>query len=876
VTAIAKKKGLLRQARPASQHDIQINQDASEAAEPSSISHTFSIHTSLSQWMKPLGDFGWSNWLLLLMLSALPVALSHRLWLEIWRGGRPHAWDGAGHFAIAQIYDQTIFPDTFGWTHAYFGGMPFPDFYPPLFYWLVALLHHTHLFAFSNAFKMVVALPVLLMPASIWLFARAVSDNSRLAATGAALAGTALMVDARFLPSFASGLDYFSTFQIGLYTQPLGFVLLILWYAAYAQAAGRRWRFVASCLLLALTVLTNFFNAIVTILFIAANLVTDWLRLRRAASVDEKIAGRRALITHLSAPVIAFGLTLFWVVPMASRYNYFVTRPVISEFSQLISPALIGWYVLAIAGSIVWARQPSRATWPYLATCMVLAFAMLSAGTMVPRWFPLQSARFLTTLNFLLAVPVGQLLAFIFRAFARLLRETSGRGQPLSIKQVRYTTGTAAVLLALLAFNSPGPRPALAFYSHAEPPGLSGVLEFAGQHRDGRYLVEVLNPTDTPTSFDARAMNAYLGAQGNETLSAVFHEASVNALFALPVVNAFSQYPYSFGISSVLSDDFDFATQPLAEQIKRAQLLGAHYLVIHSPEMKSRLAQEPSIATQVDCGAWSVFELKAARQPEVRALPYRPALVVSGFTVKQRRADELSFIRLVEEQVTEGWFDVPLARSPEVKIDRIRDLEQFGALILDSYDCDDEERAFQILRDFAQRRAIVLLSSDATLFRRIRSAIGDFPMAEIVERAQQPHGQWVESRRPSVHYQESEIRKAWQSIHRVLEDRKVAVSTPAQGLEGRVDQNNITITLASPDADALPVLVATTYFPGWQRSDGQPIYAATPFHMLTFIRKTTQIVYARRWFDQLAIVLSILTFLCLLGLVVRNNSEAKS
>jgi hypothetical protein len=875
VTAIAKKKGPLQQTKPASLQNIKADQGAAAVADSPSTTLAFPSRARLGKWTKPFVKFEWSNWLLLLIVSALPVALSQKLWLEVWRGGRPHAWDGTGHFAIAQIYDQTIFPDTFGWTHAYFGGMPFPNFYPPVFYWLVGLLHHTPLFSFNTAFKIMVALPVLLMPAAVWLLARAVSDHSRLAASGAALASIALMVDSRFLPFFPSGLDYFSTFQIGLYTQPLGFVLLIVWYAVYVRIGERRWLFTASCLLLALTVLTNFFNAITAMLFMAASLTTDWIRLRRATTADAKAQEQRTLVAHLSTPVIAFGLTLFWVVPMFSRYDYFVTRPYIIEFSKLISPALIGWYVLAVAGSIIWTRRPSRAIWPYLAICILLALGILFAGTIAPRWFPLQSSRFLATLNFLLAVPVGQLLAFVFRAFAKLLGEISKREQPFSVKQVRYTAGTAIVLLALLALTSPGPRPALAFYPHAEPPDVSSVLEFARQHRDGRYLVEVINPTDTTISFDARAINAYLGAQGNETLSAVFHEASTNVLFSLPVVNTFSQYPDSFGISSMLADDLDFATQPLAEHIKRAQLLSARYLVIHSPGMKSRLAQESMIGNHFDFGSWSIFELKGAVQPDVHVLSYRPALVVSDFTVKQRRSNELSFIRLVEEQMADGWFDVILARSSESKIDRIRDLDQFGSLILDTYDCADESRAFERLRDFAQRRAIILLSSDAALFQRIKSAIAEFPMAEIIERMPEPPGGWIDSIRPSFHYQESAIRKEWQSIRRALERRKVAISTPMQNLASRIDQNTITITSPASETEPVPVLIPTAYFPSWQRGDGESIYATTPFYMLTFVRESTQIVYGRRWSDWLAMMLSILTFLCLLSVGVLSKMRIR-
>ncbi len=768
------------------------------------------------------------NALLFSIITVLPVALSQKLWLEIWRGARPRAWDGTGHFAIAQIFDQTIFPDTFGWTHAYFAGMPFPNFYPPLFYWCVALLHHTGLFSFAAAFKLVLTIPVLLMPIAMWLLARTVSDNSRLAATGAALAATALMVDSRFLPFFPSGLDYFSTFQIGLYTQPLGFVLLMLWYVSYTSAHKSRLKFALSCLLLALTVLANFFNAITATLIIAATLASDLIQYRRAPDSNQKASERRALLVHLAAPLVAVGLTSFWLVPMLTQYDYFVTRPSIIEINKLVSPALLVWYFLAVIGIILWLRRPTRAMWPYLVTCFVLAACVMFAATIAPRWFPLQSSRFLTTLNFLLAVPVGQLIAAAFRAFAKLLGEIQTREQPLTLRQARHTTGTAVFVLMLLALTSPGPKSAYAFYPAGETADIDAVLDFARQHRDGRYIVEVINPAATDVSFDARAINSYLGAQGNETLSAVFHEASPNALFSLPLVNAFSNYPDSFGISSVLSDDIDFAAQPLAAHLDRARLMGARYLVIRSPAMKEQLSGETAILARHDFGTWGIFELKGGAQPHVRALAYRPALVLSPLTLKQRRGNEMSFIRLIEEQVADGWFDVLLARSPEMKIDRLNDTENFGAVILDTYGAEDENLAFERLRELAHRRALILLSSNAKLFQRIRASITEFPLAVIVERAVEEPSEILETIRPARHYQSSAIRQGWAAIRNVLDRTKIAVG-PAT-ITGETGQGSIQLNSAAtvPD-ESIPTLIAMTYHPGWRRIDESPVYAITRF-----------------------------------------------
>jgi len=850
---------------------------------------------------------------------ATPVMFTWKLWAAIWDGEVARAWDGTGHSAIAQIYDQRIFPNTFGWTTSYFGGMPFPNFYPPLFYWCVALLHHTHLLSFATAFKLMVILPVLFMPAAIWFLAWFLSNRNKIVATAAAFAGVLLLVDLRIMGTLLAGLDYFSTFQIGLYTQPLGFVLMIAWFVVYSAANEKRAaetpalpraRLALSALLLALTVLSNFFNAITAVVFILATIANDLINLRCATKLDGSREDRYALLSHLLSPIIALFLTLFWIVPMITEYKYFVTRPFVPETESLFSPWLLGWYALAVLGTIAWwrgdkrkgadtkssvraARQDkfgakaksvttaidypdqqrdvplhARVMRPYLATCVLLALGIVFSATLAPSWFPLQAPRFLATLTLLLTVPVGFAVAFAFGWLGWLFGETGKSDVEFSFKRAQYSSVVAMVLFLLVAFTAPTLAWSYSFYPAGAKTSIDDVLEFARQHRDGRYLVEVINPKIGPAwteaSFDARAINSYLGSQGNESISGVFHEASPNALSTLPVVNAFSNYPDSFGVSSVLADDLDFAAQPLSEQIRRAQFLGVKYLVIRTPMMKERVNKELTSAIRHDIGWWAVFELSGTPIPKIQVLSYRPALVLSGFTVKARRRNEISFIRLAEEQFADNWFDVLLVRSPELKLDRLKDLENFGALIIDAYDYADENAAFERLRKFSQDRALICLSSDDALFRHIQSSRSEFPLLEIIDRQAEEGGETIEALKPTYHYNQSSIRQQWKKIHSALDRNKIPTNIALSDIKGEIGQNNIKLTASSNQMpSASPVLIANTFHPNWQRTDGKSIYAATPFYMLTFVDQSAIITYSRRWLDRVGLWISAGTFVLL-------------
>lgn len=361
----------------------------------------------------------------LLIVTLLPILFSTELWQGIWTGVRPFAWDGAGHYTLAQIYSDTIFPDVFGWTNGFFAGMPHPNNYPPLFYWLVALLAHSHLFSFATAFKIVIVLPTLLLPAATWLLAWKTSAKNEPVAFCAALSIAPLLVDHRFfITSGPLGITYLSTFVTGLYSHPLGYLFLILWFAAYSGRRQPLWRVALSALLLAGSFLSSFFGASVTVIVVGVTLIHDVLQLRGAArDADHERDAIQTLIGHLVSPVVAFCLALFWLAPVIAARDYIVTQPSSVPLGELLPPPVCIWYAVAGIGALLWLLSDRRfgIMSVYFTTCVILAIVVFFAPLVTPPWFPLHPTRLIATLNFLLALPIGITLAFGFGQLAQLL-----------------------------------------------------------------------------------------------------------------------------------------------------------------------------------------------------------------------------------------------------------------------------------------------------------------------------------------------------------------------------------------------------------------------------------------------------------------------
>lgn len=471
----------------------------------------------------------------------------------------------------------------------------------------------------------------------------------------------------------------------------------------------------------------------------------------------------------------------------------------------------------------MWYKKPTEKKIIYGLTCVILFILCFILAPFMPIWFPFQSNRFLATLNFLLCIPAGDFIAHLVRIIEyKYLKKNL---QPLEYVVPILVVIGLSVLLKAPVFD-------LAFYKKEMDERVAPILEFAADRKDGRYLVEVPDQRYPAAQLDGRAISAYLGSQGNEVTGVVFREASPNSIFFNPVINAFSAHPDSYGISSVLSDDLDFAEQPIHKHIERAKFIGVRYFVIISPWIKERLSRDQSIAHRYEIGAWTIYEIADPIIEKASVLENKPALLVSSFTVKGRKSDEISYIRLVEEQFNDAWFEVMLARSAEQSVDKLSKTDNFGALIVEKYSYEDIQVAFDKLLDYSYRNTLILIDDEDPLFKMIEDNKSMFPHLYILERPSEASGHLLSSEQPTTSYAESRIRTLWKQIRTLLEQTKRQVERASVKSQA-ISSNKMTLNVSTEGED-IPILLRASFHPNWRREDHQPIYAVTPFFTLTF------------------------------------------
>lgn len=386
------------------------------------------------------------------------------------------------------------------------------------------------------------------------------------------------------------------------------------------------------------------------------------------------------------------------------------------------------------------------------------------------RDFPLQTNRFLANFNFLLCLPVAIFLNFACEQMRQMFLEKTSF---IDSKKLKLTGLFLIVAFSFLLIESP--KYELAFYSDKEFGRIKPILDFAENNAKGRYLVENPDPNYQLAQLDGRAINSYLGAQGNKTANIVFREPSPSSLFFNPLVSVFSAYPENYGISSILADDLDFKELPIEKHLEQAKFLGIKYFLIISPWIKEKLAQ--ANLTEYKFGAWSIFEFGQDSFSDSQNLVYKPALVVSDFSLKARKSDDFGFLRLAEEQFNDAWFDVLLVHNPRNnKIDKLTNLENFGTVIIDKYNYANENEAFDILKTYSQKNLLILLDLEDELLKRIKAAAEEFINLKIIDYPIEEESHWLENEHPNTRYNESRIRPIWKQIKESLENQKVSAA----------------------------------------------------------------------------------------------------
>jgi hypothetical protein len=772
------------------------------------------------------------NLSLVVFFAVATLAVNREVFETLWRSHHIAGYDGTSHAVVGEYYAKHIFPKTWGWMPHWFAGMPFPQFYPPLFYFLAAVLYHLLPFSYGTIIKGLLTVLTALLPGlSCWVTWTHTRNISAALSTGC-LTLVALSYEA---PASGFGIAISATFRSGLFTQLLGFVCLLLWCQFFLQVEESKTARYLSVLFLFLTVLSNVHVVPIVALFFLVTLMYRSVGMLRHG---RQVQYRKCVCTYTLLGLLPLAGAGLWYIPLWAYFEYLTTMALpsmhLAAFLKM-SMAPVVLTCLAV-GLSTWRRDISMQIIAIVCILTVFAGTIESAG-LLPA-LPLQPFRFLASFYFLSCIPAGYVFGCMVGWF--------------SIRPMRLLAWMLLMTPFLWYLQAHKAEPFGHFGWYFDHAG-DRLQRFLAQLPQGTGLsnVEVHTPSGEPSHF---ALNAWLARDGFDTTYSVFRESSISSIFMTPLRNSLSKAKEAWGIDTFLAYDPDFLSQDFNRHLDRAAYMGVSHLWVVSPDMVETLSKNPRVRLAHTFGSWHLFQLKDTPM-RAQVLHNEPAVFFGSVTFKKRSTWDYDYVRFQEELFFRGVFETLLVRASNMMLDASEDLNRFRTAIITEYRYRDLDRAYARLKQYSGDNVLVCIASDDALFKRL-STLRDSHRIYIFDRLQGDR----EDLRP--------LRHQLQSLLDVVFDHK----TPVRGYAGQVisdvrfTNESIEVSLTKHAREKIPILIKSSYFPAWRRVDSEePVYMVTPTFILTYADDDFALTLATGQPVLVGLLISILTAVGIVG-----------
>ncbi len=590
--------------------------------------------------------------------------------------------DGSGHTALLHLYHQHIFPNLNGVIPEFWDGMPFPIYYPPLFYWIGASLMSIFGIDATLAAKLVTTFSFLFLPFALFRLSKNLGLSLAESVIAVCLAG--VIICGSNVASL-SGIGLLGLFEVGLYSQTLGFGFFCLWVSSLIKAENSVKETILSVIFLSATILSN-----VHILPLVASFAFFWLVYQIAGIYKKRKELQRKQI--ISEICFSFGLLLspllisgIWLFPVVWWYQYSVGKTLsANNLFFLLGSLNLVWIICLF---VAWTERKRN---PILAIlCLMIltvAFASLAPIDFLTQSVPFQPARTLSGVIILAVLPTFVLLN-------RLLKEVFNSNEIVS----------AAILfvsVCFLAWIHPTQNFGIAALSESEANEINQIIKAVKETESDKILVEIIesqaifnSPSqNTREMAKSRALSHQLGMNGRQILWNVFREQALSAPFATAVNNLFSDSKEVFGLDGLalresVRNDLDTKTK-----LKLAQTLGVSHFLIKSERQIEMLRKEDDIQELWQISGWHYFTFKdSALLQKADSIPVFAWLKIKS---KNRVGSEFEFFNLAEYLAFNGKPEIPVIYANSPNIFEVIEKLQKAILLLDENEvsADDLER----------------------------------------------------------------------------------------------------------------------------------------------------------------------------------------
>jgi hypothetical protein len=752
--------------------------------------------------------------------------------------------DMSSHAAVGKYYADHIFPALWGWTHMWLGGMPFPQFYPPFFFFSLALVYKILPFSYLTIFKYATLLLTLSVPALLaWITKRNVAKAPVIWFVALL---SPFLLSTQYIHVF--GVTLQDTFAIGLITQLFGFVLMLFWLGFFLNAQHSVRDYYLSIIFLTLVLLTNThisFTALVIFItaFVIHSIPYGWRPTLAHKQHRIQFLSRSFLLGFLP-----LGLAACWYVPMLTHYVYLSGRPIFIGAGTLEGLIFFlkywGFLIIFAMVGIVLVRK-NKPLLILVLSAMVIFLLTISRIDLLLSHFPIHIYRSLVYFYLISTI----FAAVVYGYGADLIRTRLVYKKSYSILWLFICSSPFVLGWVSNPFFSNYITDFSTWYEYNTVSTLTDYFK----DKSGRINVE-----SDGTDY-VRDLNNLILEKNTADLTSdytIYSESSLSTPFMVPFNMSLSSGNQIFMVDSFISgpQSMDYMRRQNASiQASRARLLGVDTILVSSPIMKNRFENQNVFHHEKDLGLWQLYTLKDVAMAEV--LKYEPAVLFSELNLKKRDANNLDYIRFQEELFLKGNLDTLLVQAQDQKLDTSVDLDHFNMAIVSNYTYHDRKEAFKKLSVYSLNHPLILIENKNPLFADLK------------------HFAQTETKSKIHIFSNHSSREVLWGIFDLLDSLKVPIATSGIIRSSIIDKT-ITITSEHPYSHEVPVLIKTSYFPDWKRIDGKPVYLATPSFMLTYITDKTSLVFTTPVEVPIGYIISLCS-LCLMIYLLRRDISSQ-
>ncbi|PIN81611.1 hypothetical protein COV13_00705 [Candidatus Woesearchaeota archaeon CG10_big_fil_rev_8_21_14_0_10_32_9] len=268
---------------------------------------------------------------ILLILTVFSII---KLLIPFWKYNNLYTWDLAGQLFSTWFLKEYLYPGIVGWNPFFFAGFPQNQFYTPLFSYISATL--SFIFSIETSIKIVLSIVILLTPVSIYYFLRSLKISKQKSSLLTLISYSAFYF---VRPEFNHfGGDFFSTFNVGLFTNALGLILAFFYLGTLIRGLDNK-KFVLASVLFSLLIISHIFSAVFGLIVGGSFILFRTLK-------DKKMF--KFGVKHY---LLTFGLTAFWVLPFLFKINNTVT--VKAFMNPFLFYIILGCSLILIFGAYI-------------------------------------------------------------------------------------------------------------------------------------------------------------------------------------------------------------------------------------------------------------------------------------------------------------------------------------------------------------------------------------------------------------------------------------------------------------------------------------------------------------------------------------------